>query len=188
MNIFTKVIKPALLCFLCLTFLCGILYTGLVTVIAQLVFPDKANGSVIIVSLSNGAIAEYGSALIAQDFSHAEYLIGRPTGTSNLSPVSKEEADLVQKRIQWLKTLDPENDQVIPQELVTASGSGVDPFISPDAAEYQVSRIARIRGISDSQVRVIIRKYTTHNFLGLWGEDGVNVLKVNLALDGLLKG
>lgn len=188
MNVFIKAIKPALLCFLCLTLICGIMYTGLVTVIAQLVFPDKANGSVIRVTLSNGTIAEYGSELIAQEFSHAEYLIGRPTGTSNLSSVSKEEAGLVQKRIQWLKLLDPDNNQVIPQELVTASGSGVDPYISPDAAEYQVSRIARIRGISESQVSVIIIRYTTQSFLGLWGEDGVNVLKVNLALDGLLKG
>jgi potassium-transporting ATPase KdpC subunit len=187
MNVYLKVIKPALICFACLTIVCGLIYTGLVTVIAQIAFPEKANGSIIKVTLNNGTVVAYGSDLIAQTFSKAEYLIGRPSGTTNLSPVSREEADLVQSRILWLQSLDPENDRDIPKDLLTASGSGVDPYISPAAADYQVPRIARIRGISEDHVREIIKKYTTQRFLGIWGEPGVNVLKVNLALDGLLK-
>lgn len=187
MKIFMKAVRPAILCFLCMTFICGILYTGIVTGIAQLIFPDRANGSIIRVTLSDGTAAEYGSERIAQEFSDPKYLIGRPSGPTNLSSVSGEEKVLVKERIQWLKSLDPENDRDIPVDLITASGSGADPYISPEAAEYQVARIARTREISEDQVRDTIRKYTVHRLLGIWGEEGVNVLKVNLALDGLIQ-
>jgi len=169
-----------------MTILCGILYTAAVTGITQLLFPYQANGSIIIVTLSDGSQKEYGSALIAQEFTKPEYLIGRPMGTTNLSSVSKEQEKLVRERIDWWYSMDPDNKAEIPMDLITTSGSGVDPNISPEAAEYQIARIARERNMSENSVRTIIEKYTIGRFLGFWGEPAVNVLKVNLALDGLL--
>jgi K+-transporting ATPase ATPase C chain len=169
-----------------MTILCGVIYTGVVTGIAQAVFSNKANGSIVTVTLKDGTKKDFGSALIAQEFTKPEYLIGRPMGTTNLSPVSEEQKELVQQRIDWWHSLDPENKADIPIVLVTASGSGVDPNITPEAAEYQVARIARVRSISEDDVRDIIKENTTGSFLGFWGEPAVNVLKVNLALDGLL--
>lgn len=186
MNKIIKALRPAVLCFVVMTILCGVIYPGVVTVIAQAVFPDKANGSIITVTLKNGTKKDFGSALIAQEFTKPEYLIERPMGITNLSPVSEEQKKLVQRRIEWWRSLDPENKADIPMVLVTASGSGVDPNITLEAAEYQVARIARTRGISEDDVREIISKFTTGGFLGFWGEPTVNVLKVNLALDGLL--
>ncbi|MEN6634493.1 MAG: potassium-transporting ATPase subunit KdpC [Clostridiaceae bacterium] len=180
------VLRPALICFIVMTLLCGVLYTAAVTGIAQLLFPNQANGSVISVALADGSVQEVGSVLIAQDFTQPKYLIGRPSGVSNLSPTSKEQAALVQERIDWWHNFDPENTQDIPADLLTASGSGVDPNISPEAAEYQVARIARERGMEESNVRSTIETYTTGKLLGVFGEPTVNVLKVNLALDGLL--
>lgn len=181
-----KAIKPAVIGIAIMTLLCGVIYTGIVTGLAQVVFPNQANGSIITVTLKDGTKKDYGSALIAQQFTEPEYLIGRPSGVTNLSPVSEEQKKLVQDRINWWRNLDPENKEDIPMDLVTASGSGVDPDISPEAAEYQVARIARERGISQDEVRIMISKYTKARFLGFWGEPAVNVLKVNLALDGLL--
>lgn len=185
MNWIMRFMKPAILCFLIMTLLCGVIYTGILTGIAQIAFPGQANGSIIKVTLPDGTVIKYGSELIAQEFSKAKYLIGRPMGPTFLSAVSKEEAMLVQIRIACLKSIDPGNIEDIPADLITASGSGADPYISPDAAEYQVDRIARLRGISQDEVRTIIQKYTKEKLLGLWGEEGVNVLMVNLALDGL---
>jgi K+-transporting ATPase ATPase C chain len=179
-------LRPVLLSFLILTLLCGVIYPGIVTAVAQGFFPSQANGSIISVTLKDGTEKSYGSELIAQEFSKPEYLIGRPSGTSNLSPVSEEQEKLVQERIEWWREFDPDNTANIPMDLVTSSGSGVDPNISPAAAEYQVARIAKARGISEDTVREIIGKYTTGKFLGIWGEEAINVLKVNLALDGLL--
>lgn len=179
-------LRPVLIGFLSLTLLCGVVYPGIVTAVAQGFFPSQANGSIITVTLKDGTKKSYGSELIAQEFTKPEYLIGRPSGTSNLSPVSGEQEKLVQKRIAWWRQFDPDNTADIPMDLVTASGSGVDPNISPAAADYQVARIAKARKISEDAVREIIGKYTTGKFLGIWGEEAVNVLKVNLALDGLL--
>ncbi len=181
-----SILKPAFVCFGLMTILCGILYTAAVTGITQLLFPYQANGSIIIVTLSDGSQKEYGSALIAQEFTKPEYLIGRPMGTTNLSSVSKEQEKLVRERIDWWYSMDPDNKAEIPMDLITTSGSGVDPNISPEAAEYQIARIARERNMSENSVRTIIEKYTIGRFLGFWGEPAVNVLKVNLALDGLL--
>lgn len=181
-----KILRPAFMCFLIMSILCGVIYTAAVTGIAQLIFPSQAGGSIITITLKDGTQKEYGSALIAQEFTGSEYMIGRPMGTTNLSPVSDEQKALVQERTDWLHSLDPDNTVDIPMDLVTASGSGVDPNITPEAAEYQVTRLARERGISKDDVRAIISKYTTGRFLGFWGEPAVNVLKVNLALDGLL--
>jgi K+-transporting ATPase ATPase C chain len=177
-----KMLRPAFLCFVALTVLCGVIYPGVVTVIAQAFFPNQANGSIITVTLKDGTRKDCGSALIAQQFTKPEYLIGRPAGMTNLSPVGKEQ----QKRIEGWHSLDPENQADIPMDLVTASGSGVDPHITPEAAEYQVARIAKVRGVSEETVRRIIYRYTTGRFLDFWGEPAVNVLKVNLALDNLL--
>jgi potassium-transporting ATPase KdpC subunit len=178
--------KPAFICFTIMTLLCGVFHTFIITGIAQVVFPRQANGSIMKVALDDGSVMKYGSELIAQEFSDAKYLIGRPMGSSNLSAVGKEEALLVQKRIEWLKSIDPGNAMDIPVDLATASGSGADPYISPGAAEYQVGRIARARGLRQDEVRSVIHRHTKGRFLGIWGEEGVNVLKVNLALDGLL--
>lgn len=181
-----KALKPPLICFAVMTILCGVIYTAVVTGIAQLIFPDQANGSIITVTLKDGTQKEYGSGLIAQEFTKPEYLIGRPASVTNLSPVSEEQEKLVQERIHWWRSFDPENTAAIPMDLVTASGSGVDPNISPAAAEFQVHRIAKSRGMSENEVRDIIKRYTTGRFLGFWGEPAVNVLKVNLALEKLI--
>lgn len=181
-----KDLRSVIVCFLVFTVLCGILYTGLVTGIAQVFFQNKANGSIITVTLKDGSKKDIGSELIAEKFTKPEYLIGRPCEISNLSPTDKKQQTLVNERITWWHEFDPENKADIPSDLVTASGSGVDPNISPEAAEYQVARIAKIRGMNESDIRNIIKKYTTGRFLGVWGEPSVNVLKVNLSLDGLL--
>ena len=180
------ILRPALVCFAVMTLLCGVVYTAAVTGIAQLLFPNQANGSVISVARADGSVQEVGSALIAQEFTKPEYLIGRTSGVSNLSPTSEELSALVQERIDWWHGFDPDNTGDIPADLVSASGSGVDPNISPEAAEYQVARIARERSMSESDVRAIIETNTTGRLLGIFGEPVVNVLKVNLTLDGLL--
>lgn len=181
-----KILKSSFICFIALTILCGIIYPGIVTGIAQIFFPSQANGSIITVTLEDGTKVDYGSELYAQEFTRPEYMIGRPVEVTNLSPVSEEEKELVRKRVEWWNSFDPEINGDIPAELIMASGSGVDPNISPNAAEYQVSRIARVRNISEDDVRTIIIRYTSGRFLGFWGEPAVNVLKVNLALDGLI--
>nr|WP_295974410.1 K(+)-transporting ATPase subunit C [uncultured Bacillus sp.] len=181
-----KTVRPAFLIFIVMTILCGILYTSVVTGIAQLIFPKQANGSIVTVTLKDGTKKDTGSEIFGQEFTDPKYLIGRPMETTNLSPVSTEQEKLVQERINWWHTFDPNNKFEIPMDLVTASGSGVDPYISPAAAEYQVIRIAKTRGISEDKVRKIINQYTTDRFLKFIGEPGVNILKVNLALDGLL--
>ena len=181
-----KWLRPALVCLALMTVLCGMLYTAAVTGIAQAFFPAKANGSVITVTLKDGTQREYGSELLAQAFTKKEYLIGRPMGTTNLSPTSREQAEIASSRIAWWRAFDPDNQADIPMDLVTASGSGVDPNISLAAAEYQAARIAKARGIQEEEVRSILRKYTSGRFLYIFGEPVVNVLKVNLALDGIL--
>jgi len=177
-------LRPVLVSFLVLTLICGVIYPVIVTSIAQIAFPNQANGSIITVTQENKTSIDVGSALIDQVFTEPQYLIGRPQGTSQLSPVSEEQRALIEERVVWWQALDPQNTGAIPSDLVTASGSGVDPNISPEAAEYQVKRIAQARNMSEKAVREVITRYTTGKLLGLWGEPGVNVLKVNLALDG----
>ena len=177
-------LRPVLVSFLVLTLICGVIYPVIVTSIAQIAFPNQANGSIITVTQENKTSIDVGSALIGQVFTEPQYLIGRPQGTSQLSPVSEEQKALIEERVVWWQALDPQNTGAIPSDLVTASGSGVDPNISPEAAEYQVKRIAQARNMSEKAVREVITRYTTGKLLSLWGEPGVNVLKVNLALDG----
>lgn len=181
-----KILRPALMCFVVMTVICGIFYTTVVTGVTQVMFPKKSNGSIIEVTLKDGTKQTYGSELIAQEFTKKEYLIGRPMENSNLSPTSEEQKHIVNDRIKWWHKLDPSNNKAIPVDLVTASGSGVDPNITPQAADYQVSRISKERGISEKKVRDIIEKYTTGRLLRFLGEPSVNVLKVNLDLDGLI--
>ncbi|MCL2332634.1 MAG: potassium-transporting ATPase subunit KdpC [Actinomycetia bacterium] len=186
MNLFLKQLRPAALLLLAMVVICGLIYTAAMTGVAQLAFPHQANGSIITVTLKDGTKKDFGSALIAQKFTDPPYLIGRPMTVSNLSPTSDEQQKLVAERVQWFHDLDPGNTAPIPADLVTASGSGVDPNITPEAAEYQVARVARERKLSEDDVRAVIKKYTTKRFLGFIGEPTVNVLKVNLALDGVL--
>jgi K+-transporting ATPase ATPase C chain len=176
-------LRCALLSFALMTILCGLIYTGFVTGTAQLLFPNQANGSVISTDLGNGVERDYGSALIGQEFTRPEYLIGRPMGVTNLSPTGEKQRELVQERIEWWHGFDPDNHAEIPADLVTASGSGVDPHITPAAAEYQVQRIAEARGIQVGSVRELIQQCSSGRFLGFWGEPSVNVLRVNLLLD-----
>ena len=126
--------------------------------------------------------------MLGQNFTDAKYLIGRPMSVTNLAPASMEQRQLVQQRVDWWHSFDPDNTDPIPTDPIPTdlvTGSGVDPYISPAAAEYQIARIAKARNIPEDQVCTIIRENTRGRFLGFIGEPAVNVLLVNLALDGV---
>jgi K+-transporting ATPase ATPase C chain len=185
-----KHIKPALLMLLFFTALTGIAYPLTVTLIAQTVFPNQANGSL----LGSGE-QPLGSELIGQAFSRPEYFWGRPSATSpvpynggasggsNQGPTNPALIDAVQARIKALRDADPINTQPVPVDLVTASASGLDPHISPAAAAYQISRVAKARHLSLDSVLDLVERYTETRQWGILGEPRVNVLKLNLALD-----
>jgi len=185
-------IRPALMALLIFTVLTGLVYPLVVTGVAQLVFPAQANGSLITV---NGKTV--GSTLIGQQFTNPSYFWGRLSATgsypynaaassgSNLGPTNPALLDEVKARVAALQAADPGNTQPIPVDLVTSSGSGLDPDISVAAALYQLPRVARLRGLSESAVRSVVDKYTKGRTLGFLGEPRVNVLQLNLALDGL---
>jgi K+-transporting ATPase ATPase C chain len=185
-----KELKPALLMLALLTVLTGGIYPLLVTGIAQLVFPHQANGSLI---EQNGKVV--GSELIGQPFSDPKYFWGRPSATgpvpynagassgSNLGPLDPALEVAVKARIAALKASDPANTAPIPVDLVTASGSGLDPHISPAAARRQALRIARLHGLSETEVMQLIDAHTQGRQFGLLGEPRVNVLALNLALE-----
>jgi K+-transporting ATPase ATPase C chain len=187
-----KQIRPALMALLIFTVLTGLIYPLVVTGIAQLVFPRQSNGSLI---LNNGQVA--GSALIGQSFDGPKYFWGRLSATgpypynaaassgSNYGPTNPALLDAVKARIAALKAADPANTQPIPVDLVTASGSGLDPDISVAAALYQIPRVVRERGLSESTLRTLVDKYTAGRTFGFLGEPRVNVLELNLALDAL---
>lgn len=195
-SLFTSAIRS----FVVFTLVCGVLYTGAITAIAQVVFPEKSNGSIIEVDGK-----KYGSELIAQQYTDEKHMWGRimkiDTGTftdengnklmysapSNLSPASEEYEELVSQRVKAIKSYHEYNaDKPIPVDLVTGSGSGLDPHISLAAAQYQIKRIADNNNMTESQVEEIVKKCTEKPFLGFLGETTVNVLKVNLMIDGIL--
>lgn len=190
----------ALVCFLLFTVLTGLVYPAVVTGIAQAAFPSQANGSLF------EAGGKTYSPLLGQDFKDMNHMWGRIVNVdtssmtdkegnpqmygwaSNKSPAGEEFEQLVKERTERIRTAHPDQaGKPIPADLVTCSGSGLDPEISAAAAEYQVGRLAEHTGRSESEIREIIKRYTTGRFLGLLGEPRVNVLKVNLALDGLLE-
>ncbi len=176
------------------TALIGLAYPLAVTGIAQVLFPSQANGSLI---YRDGK--PVGSKLIGQPFDDPKYFWSRLSGTapafngaassgSNLGPINPALLKAVQDRVDSLRKADPENQDSIPVDLVTASGSGLDPHITPAAAFYQLKRVARVRGVSESAIEQLIRKHTQGRFLGIQGEPAVNVLELNLELDANLGG
>ena len=174
------------------TLLTGLAYPLAVTGMAQLIFPYQANGSLI---QRDGKVL--GSELIGQSFTDAKYFWGRPSATtpfpyngeassgSNLGPTNPALEHAVKARIETLQSADPGNEAPFPVDLVTASASGLDPHISVSAALYQVPRVARERSLSEAQVRLLVAQYTEGPQFGFLGEPRVNVLRLNLALDGL---
>lgn len=183
-------LRPAIVSLLLVTLLTGLIYPLVVTGIAQAVFPYQANGSLLAV---NGQTI--GSKLIGQEFSEPSYFWSRLSATgpmaynaasssgSNLGPTNPALFKAVQARIDALHTADPGNKAPIPVDLVTASASGLDPHISPAAAEYQVARVARVRKLPVDQVRQLVAQHTEGRQFGFLGESRVNVLELNLALD-----
>ncbi|HVN16636.1 MAG TPA: potassium-transporting ATPase subunit KdpC [Anaerolineales bacterium] len=191
-------LRPAFFMLLILTVITGVIYPLAVTGIAQVLFPHQANGSLII---QNGKAV--GSELIGQQFDDPKYFWGRLSATgdfpynafnaqtltgssgSNYGPLNPAVIKAVQARVDALKATDPTNTAPIPVDLVTASGSGLDPNISVAAALYQVHRVAQARGLSDAQVTALVQKYTQGRQFGFLGEPRVNVLELNLALDAV---
>jgi K+-transporting ATPase ATPase C chain len=185
-------LRPALALLLLLTVLTGIVYPLAVTAVARLLFPDQAAGSFV----RRGGHS-IGSALIGQSFADPGHFWGRPSATtpqpyngtasggSNLGPLNPALTDAIRARIDALRVADPDNRAPIPVDLVTASGSGLDPHISVAAAAYQAARVARARGLAVERVQALIAAHTEGRLLGVIGEPRVNVLELNLALDAL---
>src|SRR5499426_809268 len=182
-------LRPALMMLLVLTVLTGVMYPLAVTGLAQLLFPNQANGSLII---RDGKVI--GSELIGQYFDEPKYFWGRPSATSpfpynaaassgsNLGPTNPALIEAVKTRVEALRVADPGNAALVPVDLVTASASGLDPHISQAAALFQATRVARARGLQESQVKELIARHTEGRQFSILGEPRVNVLKVNLAL------
>jgi K+-transporting ATPase ATPase C chain len=183
--------KPAAMLLLLLTVLTGVIYPLLVTAFAQLFYADKANGSLIHDTKGQAV----GSALIGQSFNQPQYFWGRASATSpypynavassgsNLSPTNPALIDAVNARVKALQAADPANKASIPVDLVTASGSGLDPNISPAAAQYQIKRIAKARNMDENKLRELVNAHTESRQWLVFGEPRVNVLQLNLALD-----
>jgi len=185
-----NLIRPAISLFVVLTVTTGILYPLIVTGIAKVAFPDAASGSLIV---KGGK--PIGSQLIGQNFSDPKYFWGRPSATSpmaynasasggsNQGPLNPSLSEAVKGRIEALKAADPRNTRAIPADLVSASASGLDPQISPAAADYQVDRVARARHLDPAVVKAMVARYTEERQWGIFGEPRINVLELNLALD-----
>lgn len=184
-------IRPTIVMLVLLSVVTGLVYPAIVTAIAQVVFPRQANGSLIV---RDGKVA--GSSLIGQQFDDPKYFWGRPSATSpfqynagassgsNLGPTNPALTKAVQERVDALRAADPDNKAPVPVDLVTTSGSGLDPHISPAAALYQVGRVAKARKMDQTAVRRLVEQNTEGRQLGFLGEPRVNVLALNLALDG----
>jgi K+-transporting ATPase ATPase C chain len=186
-----KLLRQSLVMLVAMTVLTGVVYPLLVTGAAQVLFPRTANGSLI--ERDGKAL---GSDLIGQPFADPKYFWTRPSatspfadnsassGASNLGPTNPALTDAVKQRIDALQAADPDNKAPVPVDLVTASGSGLDPHISPAAAQYQLARVARARGVPEAKVTEMVTHATEGRQFGILGEPRVNVLKLNLALDG----
>jgi len=186
-----KELKPAFLMLLVFTVITGMIYPVVVSGLAQLLLSDAANGSLI----ADQAGKSIGSTLIGQPFSDPKYFWGRPSATapfpynagassgSNQGPTNPALTDAVTARIKALRDAEPENQAAVPVDLVTASGSGLDPHISPAAAEYQVDRVAQTRHLQPEKVRELVARHTEGRQFSVLGEPRVNVLTLNLALD-----
>ena len=188
-------IRPAIVSLVLLSVVTGLAYPVLVTVIAQVIFPRHANGSLIV---KDGKTV--GSTLIGQPFDDPKYFWGRPSATSpfpynaaassgsNQGPTNPALADAVKGRVEALRAADPGNTAPVPVDLVTASGSGLDPHSSPAAALYQVARVARVRRLDPDAVRRLVERHVEPRQLGVLGEPRVNVLVLNIALDRMSQG
>jgi potassium-transporting ATPase KdpC subunit len=184
-------IRPTIVMLVLLSVVTGLVYPAIVTAIAQVIFPRQANGSLIV---RDGKVV--GSLLIGQQFDDPKYFWGRPSATSpfqynagassgsNLAPTNPALTKAVQERVDTLRAADPDNKAPVPVDLVTSSGSGLDPHISPAAALYQVGRVAKARKMDQTAVRRLVEQNTEGRQLGFLGEPRVNVLALNLALDG----
>ena len=182
--------RPALVSLILLTVITGAVYPAIVTGVAKVAFPDKSSGSILTISGRS-----VGSELIGQPFSDPKYFWSRPSATSpvpyagdngsgsNLGPTNPALAEAVRQRVAALRAADPQNQQPVPVDLVTASASGLDPHISVAAAEYQAARVARTRGVAKEKVELLIGQFTQGRTFGFLGEARVNVLELNLALD-----
>ena len=186
-------LRPAVAALVALTILTGVVYPLVVTIVAQIAFPRQANGSLILFE-RGGQRRWIGSKLIAQPFDDPGYFWTRPSATtpafnaaassgSNLGPTNPALIEAVRARIAALRTADPSTTGPVPSDLVTASASGLDPHISPAAAQYQVARVARARRLAADQVRELVRKHIEPRQFGILGEPRVNVLELNLDLD-----
>jgi K+-transporting ATPase ATPase C chain len=192
-----KQLRAAVVSLALLTLLTGIVYPLLVTGVARAAFPKQASGSLVV---KDGKVV--GSSLIGQQWDDPKYVWGRlsatldangkplpynagASGGSNLGPTNPARGDEEKARADALRAADPENTNPIPVDLVTSSASGLDPHISPQAAEYQVHRVAKARGLEEAKVRAVVAEHTEGRSLGFLGEPRVNVLAVNLALDDL---
>ena len=188
----TSTLRPALVLFVLLSALTGFVYPFAVTGVARLTFSAQAAGGLV---QRDGKLV--GASLIGQNFSAPKYLWGRPSATSpqpynasnsggsNLGPLNPALADAVRARVAALRAADPGNTVPVPVDLVTASGSGLDPDLSVAGANYQVARIARARGLTVPQVQQVIDAHTEGRLFGVLGEPRVNVLAINLALDAI---
>ncbi|MEQ1600584.1 MAG: potassium-transporting ATPase subunit KdpC [Methylophilaceae bacterium] len=186
------IIRPAITLFVLLSIVTGVIYPLAVTGIAKTLFPSAASGSVL---EKDGK--PIGSTLIGQNFTGPQYFWGRPSATSpypnnaaasggsNQGPLNPALADAVKARIAALKAADPSNSKAVPIDLVTASASGLDPHISPAAAEYQIERVAKVRHLAPKQIRQLVLQHTEGRQFRIFGEPRVNVLALNLALDAL---
>ena len=189
-----KQLLPAVRIMLFFTILTGFVYPGIVTVLSQVIFPKQANGSLI---SKNGQVV--GSSLIGQNFAKPEYFHTRPSAAgmgydgavssgSNLGPTSQKLIDRVKASAEQFKAENPAFSDPIPADALTASGSGVDPHISPATAKAQVSRVAGARGVDSAQIQQLVDQLTEGRSLGFLGEPRVNVLALNLALDQQVGG
>ncbi|GMV56234.1 MAG: potassium-transporting ATPase KdpC subunit [Betaproteobacteria bacterium] len=188
-----SLVRPAISMFVLLSLITGLIYPLLTTAIVTPLFGDSAAGSLIV---GEGG-RPVGSTLIGQNFTDPKYFWGRPSATSpypynarasggsNLGPLNPALVEAVKGRVEVLRIADPDNQAPIPADLVTASGSGLDPEISPAAARYQAARVARARNLPPAKVNALIDAHTQGRQWGLFGEPRVNVLKLNLALDAL---